>query len=80
MVVYHEAGGGAFPSDKSFGMTLRDYFAASALPLAIQINKETNDANIGAGEWVWNAEDHAHVARVAYEVANAMLKERESNE
>jgi hypothetical protein len=58
-------------------MTLRDYFAASALPLATQINKETNDANIGAGEWVWNAEDHAHVARVAYEVANAMLIERQ---
>ena len=31
MVIYHESGGCAFPSDKSFGMTLRDYFAAKAM-------------------------------------------------
>jgi hypothetical protein len=59
-------------------MELLDYFAAKALPLAMQINKETNDANIGVGEWVWNAEDLAHIARVAYDVANAMLEERMS--
>ena len=39
MIVYHEAGGGAFPSDKSFGMTLRDYFAAKALPRVMQDGK-----------------------------------------
>lgn len=60
----------------NMGMTLRDYFAAKALPLAIQINKETNDANIGSGEWVWNTEDCDHMARVAYELADAMLKAR----
>jgi hypothetical protein len=59
-------------------MELLDYFAAKALPLAMQINKETNDANIGAGEWTWDTEDQAHIARVAYDIANAMLEERMS--
>ena len=77
MIIYHESGGAAFPSDRSFGMTLLDYFAAKALPLAIQMNKETNDSNLGEEGWCWDDEDHAHIARVAFEIARAMLIERQ---
>jgi hypothetical protein len=59
------------------GMTLRDYFAAKAMPLAYKINKDTNDANIGEGHWVWDAEDWAYVSETAYAIADAMMKERE---
>ena len=59
------------------GMTMLDYFAAKALPLAIQINKETNDSNIGEDAWSWDDEDNEHIARVAFEIARAMLKERQ---
>ena len=59
------------------GMTMLDYFAAKALPLAIQMNKETNDSNIGEGGWCWEDEDHGHIARVAFEIARAMLIERQ---
>ena len=59
-------------------MEMLDYFAAKAMPLAIQINKETNDANLGSGDWVWDEEDYAHMARVAYDMALAMLAERAS--
>lgn len=49
------------------GMTLRDYFAAQALARIVGIK----------GEW-WpdDPERHAGVARVAYELADAMLAER----
>lgn len=57
-------------------MELIDYFAAKALPAAIQINKETNDAYAGKGDWVWDKDDYAHIARVAYDIANAMMEER----
>ena len=48
------------------GMTLRDYFAAKALPIAIQ---EMNDAES------YNTND---AAIVAYQYADAMMKARES--
>ena len=47
------------------GMTLRDYFAARALPMAIQ---EMNDAE---------SYDSNDAAIVAYQYADAMMKARE---
>ena len=64
-------GGPAFPTGTggntpySNGMTLRDYFAAKALPTAI---KEVEDAG------TYNLAD---VAAIAYQYADAMLKERD---
>ena len=50
---------------KSQGMTLRDYFAAKALPMAIQ---EMNEAQ---------SYDSNDAAIVAYQYADAMMKARE---
>ena len=61
----------------NMGMSLRDYFAAKAMPLAYKINKDTNDANIGENHWVWDAEDWAYIAEAAYGIADAMLRERQ---
>ena len=65
-------GGAAFPyaavhgCNGEYGMTLRDYFAAKALPTAI---KEVEDAG------TYNL---AEVAAIAYQYADAMLKERQT--
>ena len=66
-------GGPAFPAPAGRltpitdqGMTLRDYFAAKALPTAI---KEVEDAG------TYNLAD---VAAIAYQYADAMLKERQA--
>ena len=66
-------GGPAFPAPAGRltpitdqGMTLRDYFAAKALPTAI---KEVEDAG------TYNLAD---VAAIAYQYADAMLKERQT--
>ena len=66
MVVFHEAGGGAFPSDKSFGMTLRDYFAAQAMQGMLA-------ACMG-----WTDAEQERMARTSYMMADRMLIERES--
>jgi len=64
-------GGPAFPaahfdlSDHEHGMSLRDYFAAVALPMTI---KEMNDAES------YNIND---AAILAYHYADAMLKARQ---
>jgi len=50
------------------GMTLRDYFAAKALPLMLQAN---------VGKWGKNYEIYANRA---YEFADAMMKARQSND
>ena len=68
MVTYHEAGGGAFPSDKSFGMTLRDYFAAKAMQGMLSACTGWSEAGI------------ERLAKCSYMTADAMLKRRESNE
>ena len=61
-------GGPAFPTGTAFqGMTLRDYFAAKAM-----------QAEIAANEGLFKNEDlHFQVAKMSYEMADAMLKARE---
>jgi hypothetical protein len=59
-----ETGGPAFPLDTDccdVGMTLRDYFAAKAMQADL----------VGYDGEMW-----ARVAKQAYEMADAMLKER----
>lgn len=72
-------GGPAFPTDRSNdpsytdiggGMTLRDYFAAAALPEAFR-QEATGDSGLPC------IYDSAAVARVAYTVADAMIAERD---
>jgi hypothetical protein len=63
-------GGPAFPRDHQHdghnGMTLRDYFAAKAMPMARDVYCD------GAPEgWL-------SVAKLAYDMADAMLKAREA--
>jgi hypothetical protein len=68
----NNTGGAAFPyaavhgCNGEYGMTLRDYFAAKALPTAI---REVEDAG------TYNLAD---VAAIAYQYADAMLKAREA--
>jgi hypothetical protein len=58
------------------GMALRDYFAAKALPTAVNINVKQYTWEFGS-EWYWNdEEDAAFAASVAYQLADAMMKER----
>jgi hypothetical protein len=68
MVVYHESGGCAFPSDRSFGMTLRDYFAAQAMQGML------------AACTGWSEQGQTRLAKCSYMMADQMLKERESDE
>jgi hypothetical protein len=63
MIVYHESGGCAFPSDRSFGMTLRDYFAAKAMQGLLS----NRNAEAAIDEF----------ATKSYRMADAMLKARE---
>ena len=75
-------GGPAFPSDELWqsgegvrqqfaGMTLRDYFAAAALSSVIQSWYRTDEEIVCAEE-----EDAECVAKIAYELADAMMKAR----
>ena len=68
MVTYHEAGGGAFPSDNSFGMTLRDYFAAQAMQGML------------AACTGWSDAYQERMAKTSYMMADQMLKQRELND
>ena len=56
----------AFPNNRSEGMDLRDYFAAKAMQ-AILSNPD------------YTSEDHV-LASSSYNVADAMMKARETNE
>ena len=66
----NNTGGPAFPTSNGGspddGMTLRDYFAAKALPTAI---REVEDAG------TYNLAD---VAAIAYQYADAMLEARQT--
>jgi hypothetical protein len=58
------------------GMTLRDYFAAKALPTAVKLNTQQYNRELG-NAWFWDdEEDAAFAANVAYQLADAMMKER----
>lgn len=57
----------AFPTHKEEGMSLRDYFAAKAMQ-AIIINSDRNSVSIGEID-LW-------IGQYAYEVADAMIKEK----
>lgn len=63
---------GAHPPDCEKGMTLRDYFAAKALQEAIRIeeSRHKNSEVLAYGDYP------ARSARRAYDIADAMLKER----
>ena len=65
MIIYHESGGAAFPSDRSFGMTLRDYFAAQAMQGML------------AACTGWSEAAQERLAKCSYKMADEMLKERE---
>jgi hypothetical protein len=61
----------------NMGMTLRDYFAAKALPTAVKLNTQQYNRELGK-EWFWDDdEDAAFAASVAYQLADAMMKERQ---
>ena len=69
---------GSHPSyGKDRGMTLRDYFASKAMPVALKImmhGYKRDDDN-----WSWEHEDdNALLAELSYEIADAMLKVREA--
>lgn len=53
-------------ADYTDGMSLRDYFAAAALPAATEIAFAASRGNV-----------HADAVQMAYEIADAMLAERE---
>ena len=60
----------------NMGMSLRDYFAAQALPTAVKLNTQQYNRELGK-EWFWDdEEDAAFAANVAYQLADAMLRER----
>ena len=58
------------------GMTLRDYFAAEAMPIAVQRLKHNYDKEIGRGQWAWGEGDWESIAMHAWDLADAMLKAR----
>lgn len=69
-------GGAAFPANPNNahcepGMSLRDYFAAKALPAIIAAYIEANGRCIGTDHFPGNTTAHA------YRVADAMLAARE---
>jgi hypothetical protein len=65
----------AFPTyladNMAHGMSLRDYLAAAALPSVIQSWYRTDEEIVCAEE-----EDAECVAKIAYELADAMMKAR----
>jgi hypothetical protein len=63
----------AFPDETSYGMTLRDYFAAKAMQGQLSIRENVTAL---AREQI-KLED---VCTVSYEVADAMMKARDKNE
>ena len=70
----------AFPDHNNYGISMRDYFAARALPLAMQMEKENTDKALGE-KWVWDIEEDArYIALLAYALADAMLKVREETD
>jgi hypothetical protein len=66
------------PIGVNMEITLRDYFAARAMPVAIKtlMHDYTRDDE----DWSWESYiDNDMLAELSYEMADAMLKARESN-
>ena len=69
----------AFPNVTSEkGMDLRDYFAAKAMPLALEWLKDNYHKRQLENTWLWSAEDAEEIAAIAYMMADEMLKAREA--
>jgi hypothetical protein len=65
------------PIGVNMEITLRDYFAARAMPIAIKtlMHDYTRDDE----DWFWESYiDNDMLAELSYEMADAMLKARES--
>ena len=85
-------GGPAFPTPAEFfsdgsmrrpagdGMTLRDYFAAKAMPIAIKYWTQEGAAGEDGGIFVWEMHEASGdcfcAAVLAYRMADAMLQAR----
>jgi len=72
----------AFPTmTGATGMELRDYFAAAALPLAMNWVEHNFkiELQFARPDWKWNMDesDAQEIAEIAYHLADAMMKERE---
>jgi hypothetical protein len=61
------------------GMELRDYFAAKSLPVAFRMTKEVHAIYHKEYEWDYEA-DCEHIADLAYCLADAMMRARESTD
>jgi hypothetical protein len=59
------------------GMTLRDYFAAKAMPVAMETLRQDWTKDLGE-EWYWNRSELEILAGHSYYLADAMLKAREA--
>lgn len=58
------------------GMSLRDYFAAKALPIAAEQFKRFADPSFPEEGMFLHPDGFTHTARAAYAIADAMLSER----
>lgn len=76
-MIPHQFGGSDF---KTLGLSLRDYFAAKAMPVAIQsLDNPRNDPCDAPFDW-WSekvSSDMLLAAKFAYAMADAMLAARE---
>jgi hypothetical protein len=59
------------------GMTLRDYFAAKAMPVAMETLRQDWTKDLGE-EWYWDHSELEILAEHSYYLADAMLKAREA--
>lgn len=69
----------AFPNKQSTGMTLRDYFAAQAMPIALKILM--HDYTRDDKNWFWKQYvDNEMLTELAYGLADQMLETRQKDE
>lgn len=78
---YEKEGVAAFPHDSKFpgakGMTLRDYFAAKALPFVMRLYSEEARGDKFVPDLDFDlATDAQEIAYEAYRIADAMLEQR----
>ena len=70
----------AFPSNTgAVGMDLRDYFAAKFMHIAFKMVEHNYNLDFGSNyEWSYDKEEFESLAGLAYGMADAMIKVRES--